>query len=240
MNSPSHSSDWRQTAEPDGVCNFAFAIGACDGQVGDAARLVPNPCGPRLTIPTPSLSLRPDLWVRSQLSFPGWIKNRANRRGFADRDTQPRYVLAFHDFAINSRATITAHGGSIVCARPLSSSSSQALRLQVACKPTASVRWQGPQAALSLPMRPTITSSRAQHLVRLLAPIATTRACARAATKTSLGGPSGAQDFVKAVIGANRPGGGFSYFSSQDHDRRGRARKAWALEGKDRTCSRKS
>jgi hypothetical protein len=77
-------------------------------------------------------------------------------------------------------------------------------------------------------------------LAHLQAPIATTQASAHAATKTHLSPVSGAQDFVKAVIGANRPGGGFSYFSSQDHDRRGRARKAWAPEGKDRTCSRKS
>lgn len=240
MISPLTPYEWRQIAEPEGVCNFAFAIEACSGQVKDVARLVPNPCEPRLTIPTPSLSLRPDLRVRSQLSFSGRVRKRANRRGFADGGSHPKFALAFHGFAIESRAIIIAHRGSILCAKPRFSFSSQALRLQVACKPTVSARWQGPQAVPSLPTQPITTSSRARRLVRLPAPIATTRACARAATKTHLNGPSGAQDFVKAVIGANRPGGGFSYFSSQDHDRRGRARKAWALEGKDRTCSRKS
>ncbi len=236
MISPLTPPKWRQIAEPEGVRNFGFAIGACDVQVGDVARVVPNPCGSRLTIPTPSLSLRPDLRVRSQLSFSGRVRSRANRRCFADRDTHSRFALAFHDFAINSRATITAHGGSVLCANPLSLSSSQALRLQVACKPTVSARWQAPQVALSSQTQPITTSSRARRLVRLRAPIATTRACVRAATKIDLTQPSGAQDFVKAVIGVNCPGGGFSYFSPQDHDRRGHARP----EGKDRKCSRKS
>lgn len=240
MISPSRTGSWQQAAEPTGVCNFPFAIGACAGQVSDVARLVPNPCGSRLTIPTPSLSLRPDPWVRSQLSFSRKGLAEANRRRFADRGTRARFALAFHDFAINSCAIITAHGGSVLCARPLSLSSSQALRLQVACRPTVSARWQAPQAVPSLPMRPITTSSRARPLAHSQAPIATTRACARAATNTDESAPSGPQNFVKAVIGAACLGGGFSYCSPQDHDRRGRTRNAWAPEGKDRICSRKS
>ena len=251
---PVATCEWQQAAESAARAQLGFAIVCNNAQIIGVARYVPNPCGSHITTPTPSLSLRPDLSVGSQLSFAA--RRAADRRGkralarcsgdrrrFADSCENADFELAFHAFAIGSAVITTARKGRTRCARPRSSSFFPASHSQAACRPMVSVRWQGQALAPSSLMRPTTTSWQAQPWARSQAPIATMRASAparAAATKFSAQPASGRAYSIMTAIGAARSGGGFSFVSRQDQTVSEGPRAARAAKGKERLCSRKS
>lgn len=210
----------QQAAEPLGCRDFPFAIAAGKPQVQEAGHSVPFTRGPR-KIPTPSLYLRPDLMVGPQLFPLVW---RRDERRAADADAfgcaGMILPLAFHGFAIDFRAIRNANGGSFPCAKPRFFFSSPASLSRAACRPTVSALWQAPVQARSSQTRPTTTSSPVRRLVRSQALIATTRASAPAPTKDIRAGLT-ARHRYSTAIGACRPGGGFSFVSHHEHDKRG-------------------